>query len=37
MGPKPTVAPKIDHDVGLPVHDALKFERGDVAPHFEGP
>lgn len=32
-----TIASKIDHDVGLSVHDAREFERGDVAPHFEGP
>lgn len=32
-----TIASKIDHDVGLSVHDALECEWGDVAPHFEGP
>lgn len=35
--PRVTIASEIDHDVGLSVHDARDFERGDVAPHFEGP
>lgn len=32
-----TIASKVDHDVGLSIHEALECERGDVAPHFEGP
>lgn len=31
-----TIAAKVDHDVGLSVHDAGESERSDVAPHFEG-
>lgn len=36
-GLRVTVAPEIDHDVGLSIHNACEFERGDIAPHFEGP
>lgn len=32
-----TIAAKVDHDVGLSVHDAGESERSDVAPHFKGP
>lgn len=32
-----TVAAKVDHDIGLSVHDAGECEWSDVAPHFEGP
>lgn len=35
--PHVTIASEIDHDVGLSVHEAIECERGDVAPHFEGP
>lgn len=31
-----TIAAKVDHDIGLSVHDAGESERSDVAPHFEG-
>lgn len=31
-----TIAAKVNHDIGLSVHDAGESKWSDVAPHFEG-